>query len=76
MIKLCVLVAQLCQTLFNPMDSSRLGFLVHGILQARILECLAISFYRGSDLPAPRIELGSSALQADSLLPEPLAKPK
>ena len=76
MIKLCVLVAQLCQTLFNPMDSSRLGFLVHGILQARILEWLAISFYRGSDLPAPGIELGSSTLQADSLLSEPLAKPK
>ena len=67
MIKLCVLVAQLCQTLFNPMDSSHLGFLVHGILQARILEWLAISFYRGSDLPAPWIELGSY---------EPLVKPK
>ena len=38
----CVLVAQLCPTLCNPMDCSPLGFSVHGILQARILEWVAM----------------------------------
>ena len=33
-----VLVAQLCLTLCNPMDYNPQGPLVHGILQARILE--------------------------------------
>ena len=33
-----VLVAQLCLTLCNPMDCRPLGFSVHGILQAKILE--------------------------------------
>ena len=41
---------------------------VRGILQARILEWLAIPFSRY--LPDPEIEPTSSALQADSLLPE------
>ena len=40
----CVLVAQLCPTLCNPMDCSPLGFSFLGILQARILEWFAISF--------------------------------
>ena len=34
----CVLVAQSCLTLCDPMDCSPPGFFVHGILQARILE--------------------------------------
>ena len=33
------------------MDCSLLGASVHGILQARILECVAISFSRGSSSP-------------------------
>ena len=44
----CVLVAQLCPTLCDPMDCSPPGSSVHGILQARILEWVAISFSRGS----------------------------
>ena len=44
----CVLVAQSYLTLFNPMDCSLSGFSVHGILQARKLEWVAISFSRGS----------------------------
>ena len=32
----------------HRMDSSRPGFSVHGFLQARILECVAVSFSRGS----------------------------
>ena len=35
----------------DPMDCSRLGSSVHGILQARILECVAIPFSRGSSWP-------------------------
>ena len=95
-----VQVAQSCPTLCDPMD-----YIAHGILQAIILEWVAIPFSRGSsqprdqtqvsctaggffiswatreaqdywsgqpipsplDLPNPGIELGSSALQADSL---------
>ena len=43
-----VLVAQLCQTLYDPMDCRPPGSSVHGILQARTLEWVAISFSRGS----------------------------
>ena len=43
-----VLVAQLCLTLCNPMDYSPPGSSVHGILQARTLEWVAIPFLRGS----------------------------
>ena len=41
-----VLVAQLCPTLQDPMDHSLPGSSVHGILQAQILEWVAISFSR------------------------------
>ena len=98
--KVKVKVTQSCPILCNPMD-----YTAHGILQARILECIAIPFSRGSsqprnqtqvsciacgffnswatreakeywsglpipspvDLPDPEIELGSPALQKDSL---------
>ena len=43
-----VLAAQSCLTLCNPRDSSPPGSSVHWILQARILEWVAISFSRGS----------------------------
>ena len=41
-------VAQSCPTLCDPMDCSPPGSSVHGILQARVLEWVAISFSRGS----------------------------
>ena len=41
-------VAQSCPALCNPVDCSPPGFSVHGILQARVLEWVAISFSRGS----------------------------
>ena len=44
-------VAQLCPTLCDPMDCSLPRSYVHGILQARILEWVAISFSRGSPWP-------------------------
>ena len=37
-------VAQSCPTLCDPMDCSLPGFSIHGILQARTLEWVAISF--------------------------------
>ena len=43
-----VLVTQSRLTLCDPMDCSPPGSSVHGILQARILEQVAISFSRGS----------------------------
>ena len=63
-------VTQSLLTLCNPVDCSLPGSSVHGILQARILEWVAISFSR--DLPNPGIEPGSPALQADALPSEPL----
>ena len=43
-----MLVAQLCLTLWDPMDCSPPGSSVHGLFQARILEWVAIPFSRGS----------------------------
>ena len=42
-----VLVVQLCLTLCDSMDCSLPGSSVHGILQARILEWVAIPFSKG-----------------------------
>ena len=67
-------VAQSCPTLCDPVDYSPTGSSVHGILQARILEWIAISFSR--DLPDPGIEPRSPAVEADSLPAEPPGKPK
>ena len=69
----CVLVTQSCLILCDPMNYSLPGFSVHGILQARILEWVAIPFSRGSS--GPGIECRSPALQADSLQSEPPGKP-
>ena len=44
-------VAQSCLTLCDPMDCSLPSSSVHGIVQARILEWVAISFSRGSSWP-------------------------
>ena len=44
-------LAQSCPTLRDPMDCSLPGSSVHGILQARILEWVAISFSRISSQP-------------------------
>ena len=46
-----VKVAQSCLTLCNPMD-----YIVHGILQAKILEWVAFPFSRGSS--QPRVDPG------------------
>ena len=66
--------AQSCLTLCDPVDCSLPGSSLHGILQARILEWVAISFSRG--LPDSGIKPGSPALQADALTSEPPGKTK
>ena len=43
---------QSCPTLCSPMDSSPPGFPGHGILQARIVEWVAISFSDSSTVSA------------------------
>ena len=48
---LVCLVTQSCPTLWDPLDCSPPGASVHGILHARILEWVAISFSRGSSWP-------------------------
>ena len=55
-------------TLYNRVGSS-----IHGTLQAKILEWVTIP--PPGDLPDPGIELGSPALQTDSLPTEPSGKP-
>ena len=47
-------IAQSCLTLCDPMDCGLPGFSIHGILQARILEWVTISFSRGSSRPKDR----------------------
>ena len=64
-----VKVAQSCLILCDSMD-----YAVCGILQARILEWVAVSFSRG--FPNPGIKPRSPALQVDSLPAEPQGKPR
>ena len=47
----CVLSFQLCPALCNPMHCRPPGFSVHGILQASILEWVAMPSSRGSSQP-------------------------
>ena len=56
-----VKVAQLCPILCNPMDWSLLGSSVHGILQAGILEWVAIPFSRGSSQPRNQTQVSHIA---------------
>ena len=64
-----VKVAQSCLILCDPMDFSPPCSFVHGISQARILECIAISSSRGSSRlrDHTRASCKSPALQAYSL---------
>ena len=75
-VKVKVLVTQSRPTLCDPMLCSPPRSSDHGILQARILEWVAISSSRGSSWPK-RVEPASPvspALQADSLPSEPSGK--
>ena len=68
----CYLVAELCPTLSNPMDSSPPGFSVHGISQVRILEWIAISSSRESFWTGTKpISPASFALAGEFFILEP-----
>ena len=71
--KVKVLVCQLCLTPFDPMDCSQLGSSIHGILQARKLEWLAVPFFRGSS--RPRDWLQASHIAGRFFTAEPPGKP-
>ena len=56
----CVLVAQLCPTLCDPMDYSPSGSSVHGILQAEYWS--GLPFLSPGDVPDPGIKPWSPTL--------------
>ena len=57
----CARSLQLCSTLCHPMDCSLPGSSVHRILQARILEGVAMSFSRRSFPPRDRSGVSCSS---------------
>ena len=59
--KVKVLIAQSCQTLGDPVDCTPLGSSVHGTLQARILQWVAILFSRGSSQPRVQTQVSCTA---------------
>ena len=66
------LVAQSCLALATPWTISSPGSSVHGIFQARILECIAISFSRGSSQPRDQTQVSYiPCIGGGSLLTEP-----
>ena len=68
-----VLVAQSCLPLCEPMDCSPPGSPIHGMLQARILDWVAMPSSRGSS--KPQIEPASPALAGRFFTMEPSASP-
>ena len=67
---------QSCLTLCDPMDYSPPGPSVHGILQARMLEWVAISSYRRSSWPRDWTCVSCDSCIADGFFTtEPLGKP-
>ena len=68
----CCLVTKSCLTPWYPMDHSPPRSSVHGISQARILECVAISSSRG--LPSSGTEPASPVLSGGFFTTEPPGK--
>ena len=74
---MCAKSLQSCPTFCDPMNCSLPGSSVHGISQARLVECVAISSSRG--LPNPRIQPEapkSPALAGRFFTAEPPGKPQ
>ena len=65
--KVKVLVAQSWPPLCDPMDFSPPGSSVHGILQARVLEWVAIPFPRGSSWPRDRTQVSCPEVRFSTL---------
>ena len=68
-----MLVTQSYPTLCDPMGYSLPGSSVHGSLQARMLEWVAIPF--SGESSQPRDQTPVSCIKADSSLSEPPGKP-
>ena len=60
-LKVKVLVIQSCLTLCDPMNCSLSGSSVLGIIQARIMEWVAIFFSRGSSQPKDQTPVSCTA---------------
>ena len=73
MLVCCAKLLQSCPILRVPIDYSPPGSSVHGTLQARTLEWVAMPSPR--DLPTPGTEPASPALQVESLPTELPRKP-
>ena len=56
-----VSASQWCPTVWDSTDCSQSGSSVHGILQARILDWVAILFSRGSSWPRDRTQVAYAA---------------
>ena len=69
----CMLLLPSCLTLWDSMDCSLPGSFVHGILQASILEWVAIPFSRGSSLPRDLTRV--SCIAGRFFTPKPMGKP-
>ena len=70
----CMFSRLSCLALCNPMDYCPPGSSVHGILQARVLECVAISFSRGFSPPRDQTRI-SWCSWSRFFTTEPLGKP-
>ena len=68
----CANSLQLFPTLCNLMDCIPPGSSAHGILQAKVLEWVAMPCSRGSSQPRDQTHVSCLALQVDSLPAEPL----
>ena len=67
---------QLCSTLCNPVNRSPPGSSIHGILQARILEWVAIPSSKGSSRPRNQTYVSCNSCTAGRFFTaEPLGKP-
>ena len=72
--KVRVKVAQSCLTVCAPVDCNLPGSSVHGVLQARILEWVAIPFSRGSSHPRNWTQV--SRIGGGFFMSEPRGNPK
>ena len=59
--QLPVIITQSCLTLCDPMHCSPPGFSVYGIIQARILDWIAIPFSRGSSWPRDQTRISCAS---------------
>ena len=53
----CCMLTRLVMSVCDPVDCSPLGSSVHGILQARLLEWVAMPSFRGSSKPRDRTQV-------------------